>query len=369
MSRPAESGSPAGVADQERLDDRNVTAVTPLVPPRAVKEAAPAASEAATLVRSTRAAIRDLLHGRDARRLLVVVGPCSIHDARAALEYAERLAPVARAAADALVVVMRTYFEKPRTTVGWKGLINDPRLDDSCDVAAGLALARRVLLDVTRAGVACGGELLDPITPQYTADLLAWASIGARTTESQTHREMASGLSMPVGFKNATDGNVQVALDAMESARHPHSFVGIDVDGVTSVVRTRGNPDGHLVLRGGRTASNHRPADVARAAGLARTHGIARPILIDCSHANSGKDPKRQQAVCREVLAHLDDAGPSLLGLLLESNLDEGRQDWKPGATLRYGVSITDACIGWDDTATLLGEIAEAVRRRPPRAA
>jgi len=357
------------VAEPDRIDDRNVTAVSPLVPPRVVREAAPLSAAASELVRSTRTAIRDLLHGRDERRLLVVVGPCSIHDPRSALEYAERLAPLAKTYGDALVVVMRTYFEKPRTTVGWKGLINDPRLDGSCDVAAGLELARRVLLDVNRVGVACGGELLDPITPQYLADLLAWASIGARTTESQTHREMASGLSMPVGFKNGTDGNVQVALDAMESARHPHSFVGIDVDGVTSVVRTRGNLDGHIVLRGGRAASNHRPADVARAAALGRKQGVARPVLIDCSHGNSGKDPARQQAVCREVVAHLDAAGPALLGLLLESNLVEGRQDWAPGAMLRHGQSLTDACIGWDDTATLLGEIADAVRRRTDRAA
>jgi 3-deoxy-7-phosphoheptulonate synthase len=357
------------MAESERLDDRNVTAVVPLVPPRAVKQALPLPPETAEQVGTTRAAIRDVLHGRDPRRLLVVVGPCSIHDPRSALEYAERLAPLARANADALVVVMRTYFEKPRTTIGWKGLINDPHMDGSCDVAAGLELARRVLLDVTRVGVACGGELLDPITPQYLADLLAWASIGARTTESQTHREMASGLSMPVGFKNATDGNVQVALDAMESARNPHSFVGIDVDGVTSVVRTRGNADGHLVLRGGRAATNHRPADVERAAALARKQGVARPVMIDCSHANSGKDPKRQQAVCREVLADIGPSGASLMGLLVESNLVEGRQDWTQGATLRYGVSITDACIGWDDTAKLLVEIADAVRRRPHAAA
>ncbi len=351
--------------ESERIDDRNVTAVVPLVPPRAVRQALPLPPEMAVRVAATRQAIRDILHGADARRLLVVVGPCSIHDPRSAVEYAERLAPLARDHGDALVVVMRTYFEKPRTTVGWKGLINDPHLDDSCDVAAGLELARRVLLDIGRTGVACGGELLDPITPQYVADLLAWASIGARTTESQTHREMASGLSMPVGFKNATDGNVQVALDAMESARHPHSFVGIDVDGVTSVVRTRGNADGHLVLRGGRAASNHRRADVERAAALARTQGVARPVMIDCSHANSGKDPTKQQAVCREILSELEPSEPSLMGILVESNLVEGRQDWKPDAPLRYGVSITDACIGWDDTATLLGEIAEAVRRRP----
>src|SRR6185369_15732816 len=226
----------------ERLEDRNVSAVVPLVPPRAVKQKLPVGAEEAALVRATRGAIRDVLHGRDRKRLVVVVGPCSIHDPAAALDYARRLADVARATRDELVVVMRTYFEKPRTTVGWKGLINDPYLDGSCDVAAGLQLARQVLLDVNRLGVPCGSELLDPITPQYVADLVSWAAIGARTTESQTHREMASGISMPVGFKNGTDGGLQVALDAMVSARHPHTFLGIDVDGLTSAIRTHGTP-------------------------------------------------------------------------------------------------------------------------------
>src|ERR1051326_3479237 len=236
------------VAMAERLEDRNVTAVIPLVPPRAVKEKLPVGEAEAALVRATRAAIRDILHGRDRRRLLVVVGPCSIHDPEAALDYARRLADVARATRDQLVVVMRTYFEKPRTTVGWKGLINDPYLDGSCDIAAGVQLARRLLLDVLRLGMPCGSELLDPITPQYVADLLSWSAIGARTTESQTHREMASGLSMPVGFKNGTDGGLQVAVDAMVSARHPHSFLGIDQDGATSIIRTTGNPVGHVAL-------------------------------------------------------------------------------------------------------------------------
>jgi 3-deoxy-7-phosphoheptulonate synthase len=352
------------VARAEPLEDRNVSAVTPLVPPRAVKTALPLSAAAAERVRLTRAAIRDVLHGRDAHRLVVVVGPCSIHDPAAAVEYAERLATTTRRLDDALVVVMRTYFEKPRTTVGWKGLINDPRLDGSCDVPAGLELARKVLLDVLARGVACGSELLDPITPQYVADCLSWASIGARTTESQTHREMASGLSMPVGFKNGTDGSVQVALDAVVSARHSHVFVGIDQDGVTSVVRTQGNPDRHIVLRGGRAGTNHRPADVARAAALAAGEGIARPIMIDCSHGNSGKDPTKQAAVCREVVEQIrQQPGGPVMGLLLESHLHAGRQDWTPNGTLRYGVSITDACMGWDDTEALLVEIADAVRR------
>ena len=349
----------------ERLEDRNVTAVIPLVPPRAVKEKFPVGPAEAELVRATRAAIRDVLHGRDRRRLLVVVGPCSIHDPEAALDYARRLADVARATRDQLVVVMRTYFEKPRTTVGWKGLINDPHLDGSCDVAAGLQLARRLLLDVIRLGVPCGSELLDPITPQYVADLLSWAAIGARTSESQTHREMASGLSMPVGFKNGTDGSLQIALDAMVSARHPHTFVGIDVDGVTSVIRTHGNPDRHIVLRGGRAQANHHPDDVARAAKLVAGEAVPRPIMIDCSHGNSGKDPARQVRVGREVLAQVRAGQESVMGLLVESNLVHGRQDWAPGASLTYGQSITDACLGWTETEELLREAAAAVAAAP----
>ena len=346
------------------LEDRNVSAVVPLVSPRRVKTAAPLPEAAATCVDETRTAIRDVLHGRDRRRVVVVVGPCSIHDPAAAVEYAERLAGTTRGLQDALVVVMRTYFEKPRTTVGWKGLINDPHLDGSCDVAAGVQLARQVLIDVLRVGVACGSELLDPITPQYVADSLARASIGARTTESQTHREMASGLSMPVGFKNATDGSVQVAHDAMVSAGHPHTFLGIDVDGVTSIIRTQGNPDRHVVLRGGRAGTNHRPADVERAAAIAVRDGILRPVMVDCSHANSGKDPLQQEVVCREVLEQVrSQPGGPIMGLLLESNLFPGRQDWAPDRPLRYGVSLTDACMGWRETETLLGEIAEAVRR------
>jgi 3-deoxy-7-phosphoheptulonate synthase len=345
----------------EPLEDRNVSAVVPLVPPRAVKAKLPVGAGESELVRTTRAAIRDLLHGRDRHRLLVVVGPCSIHDPVVALDYARRLAAVARATGESLVVVMRTYFEKPRTTVGWKGLINDPHLDGSCAVAEGLELARRLLVDVNRLGVPCGSELLDPITPQYVADLLAWAAIGARTTESQTHREMASGLSMPVGFKNGTDGGLQVAIDAMVSARHPHTFLGIDVDGTTSAIRTQGNPDRHVVLRGGRARANHHPEDVAHAAALVAEQGIARPLMIDCSHGNSGKDPSRQLRVCREVLDQVRGGQRAIMGLLLESNLVAGRQDWRPGAPLAYGVSITDACVGWDDTEALLHEAAAAV--------
>ncbi len=271
---------------------------------------------------------------------------------------------VAEANRDRLIVVMRTYFEKPRTTVGWKGLINDPHLDGSCEIAEGLQIARRILLEINELGLPCGGEVLDPITPQYISDLLSWASIGARTIESQTHREMASGLSMPIGFKNSTDGSLRVALDAMISARHPHTFLGISAAGETSMIKTAGNPDRHVVLRGGGKGPNYSPADVARATELVADEGVARPVMIDCSHGNSSKDYTRQPIVCREVLAQLDANRGAVMGLLLESNLQPGRQDWKAGTTLRYGVSITDACIGWEDTETLLGEIAAAARTR-----
>jgi 3-deoxy-7-phosphoheptulonate synthase len=260
---------------------------------------------------------------------------------------------------------MRTYFEKPRTTVGWKGLINDPRLDGSCDIAHGLTLARRILLRLNELRLPCASELLDPVTPQYLADLLSWAAIGARTTESQTHREMASGLSMPVGFKNGTDGSLEGAANALISAAHPHGFLGIDAAGVAALVRTRGNRDGHLVLRGGGGRPNHDPASVADAARRTRALGIERGVLVDCSHDNSGKDPRRQGEVCRAVLAQVAAGSASLLGVMLESHLRPGRQEWGSGASLAYGVSITDACIGWEETEALLRELAEGVRKLP----
>ncbi len=354
---------------REQLEDRNVVDVVPLTSPRALKSAQPMSEKATALVLETRLAIRDILHARDERRVLVVVGPCSIHDREIALEYARRLHPVAQALRDTLLIVMRTYFEKPRTTVGWKGLVNDPHLDGSCDVEAGLRLARTILTDINDLGVPCGSEVLDPITPQYLSDLLSWASIGARTIESQTHRELASGLSMPVGFKNSTAGGLQVALQAMISARHPHTFLGIDTDGATAMIKTQGNPDRHVVLRGGAHGPNHAAADVAHAAELVAAEGVARPIMVDCSHDNSGKDHTRQAAVCREVLAQVRLGRSILMGLLLESNLQPGKQTWAPGRTLDYGVSITDACMGWEETEPLLYEIAGAVAAAPVAAA
>jgi len=344
----------------EQLENQNLSEVRPLIPPKEAKAMLPTSAAAAEVVLRTRRAIRDVLHGRDRRRLVVIVGPCSLHDPEAALDYAERLHRATATSEAELVVLMRAYFEKPRTTVGWKGLINDPELDGSCDVAEGLMMARRLLLRINEMGLPCATEVLDPVTPQYTADLLSWAAIGARTTESQTHREMASGLSMPVGFKNGTDGSLEIALDAMVSASHSHSFLGINSDGLTSVIKTRGNPDRHLVLRGGRGRSNYGPAEVARAAQAAT--GIARGVLVDCSHDNSGKDHTRQGPICREVLGQFRGGQNALMGLLIESNLRPGRQSWEEGTALEYGVSITDACIGWEETEALLGEITETVR-------
>ena len=349
----------------EPLEDLHLEGLEPLISPRELKAKLPMTERAAQQVLDARRALRDAIHGRDARRLVVIVGPCSIHDPDAAREYAGRLAQTAARLADDLIVVMRTYFEKPRTTVGWKGLINDPHLDGSCDVAAGLELARGLLLELSQMGVACASEVLDPFTPQFVADLLAWGSIGARTAESQTHRQLASGLSMPVGFKNGTDGNLEAAKNAMIAASHSHSFLGITPDGRSAVVTTTGNPDRHLILRGGGGRTNFARADVASAAAIAAEQGIARGVMVDCSHDNSGKDAARQGAVCRAVLSELRGAPPgALLGLLIESFLEPGRQTWRKGEPLARGVSITDACIGWSETETLLGEIAQAVRGR-----
>ena len=344
----------------EGLEDHNLLAVEPLVSPGEVKRQLPLPATAASLVGRTREALRDLLHGRDHERLAVIVGPCSLHDRDAALEFAGRLAHVARDTRDQLVVLMRAYFEKPRTTVGWKGLINDPHLDDSCDIPAGLVLARRLLLDIHALGLPCASEFLDPVTPQYIGDLISWAAIGARTTESQPHRLMASGLSMPVGFKNGTDGGMRVALDAVVAAAAPHSFLGVTEEGAAAVVKTRGNPDGHVVLRGGGGRTNYGASDVA---ATAEQLEVPRGVLVDCSHDNSGKDPQRQPIVCREVLGQLRAGTSGLLGVMLESHLEPGRQDWQ-ARPLAYGRSITDACLGWDETEALLYEAANAVQLR-----
>jgi 3-deoxy-7-phosphoheptulonate synthase len=351
---------------ENEIEDVNVTAVVDLRPPREIKSKLPLSEKAAETVLRARRGLRDILAGRDRERLAVVVGPCSIHDADAAFEYAQKLRAEAARHDDHLLVVMRTYFEKPRTTVGWKGLINDPDLDGSCDIDRGLELARRLLVDVNEIGLPCGTEFLDPVIPQYIGDAIAWAAIGARTTESQTHREMASGLSMPIGFKNGMNCNLDVALQAMISAGHPHAFLGIDPEGAAAVVRTRGNPDRHVVLRGGGGRTNYAAEDVRQAADLACGQGIARPVMVDCSHGNSSKDHRRQSVVARDVAATFHGGEGRVMGLLIESNLHEGRQDWdeSKAGELRRGVSITDACIGWEETAALLEELAALANHR-----
>jgi len=346
----------------ERIEDRNLAGIRPLMPPRALKARIPQSVKAAETVVGARNAIRDLIHGRDTRRLAVIAGPCSIHDPEAAVAYARRLKRASEPLQGELVVAMRTYFEKPRTTVGWAGMISDPHLDGSCDVEAGLERARALLLEINELGIACGSEVLDPFTPQYVGDLLCWGAIGARTVESQPHRQLASGLSIPIGFKNGTDGRLDIAHNAMIAARHPHSFLGITADGRSAVVHTSGNPDRHVVLRGGGRRPNFGPEDVASAAALVADEDARRPIMVDCSHGNSNKDHTRQAAVARSVARQFRDGQRALLGLLMESNLEPGSQRWEPGAALRYGVSITDACMGWDETEALLHEIAEAVR-------
>jgi len=333
----------------------------PLPSPRLLRHDLPCPPETAARIRRAREAIRDVLHGRDSRRLVAVVGPCSIHDPAQAMEYALRLARLARDTRGQLVVIMRTYFEKPRTKVGWKGLINDPDLDGSCDGVRGLERARRLLLDINALGLTCAAEVLDPITAPYLEDLLSWACIGARTSESQIHRELASRLPMPVGFKNGTDGNLRTAQDALVAARHPHAFFGIDDDGAPALHRSPGNPDAHLVLRGGGGAPNYDPEVVALAATRARKLGLVRPVWVDCSHDNSNRSHLLQGSVCRHVLDQVRGGQRVIGGLMLESFLEAGSQPFTPGAELRRGVSITDGCIGWNETEELLLAAARAV--------
>jgi 3-deoxy-7-phosphoheptulonate synthase len=344
-------------------DDRHVASYEAIPTPAELRTDLAATAAHRATVETARLDIAGALRGVD-DRMVVVVGPCSIHDPEAAREYAQRLRGQRDALADDLIVVMRTYFEKPRTSVGWKGLIYDPGLDGSSDAARGLRSARQVLLDVTGLGLPCAVEVLDTITPQYQTDLVAWAAIGARTVESQVHRQLASGLSMPIGFKNGTDGSLGGAINALEAAVAPHAFFGVDGAGHSAVVRTTGNPDVHVVLRGGSAGPNHDAATVRSAAERGRAvTGHVRPVVVDASHGNSGKDHRRQAAVVDDVLARWGDPDQGLLGLMLESNLAPGRQDWAPDRPLLPGVSITDACVGWDETVDLLGRCAVAVRR------
>jgi 3-deoxy-7-phosphoheptulonate synthase len=337
-----------------RTQDLHVKEIVRLLTPRELKSQSPTPGAVNAMVAHSRERVVRILRREDPR-LLVVIGPCSIHDEKGALDYAARLNALREKLADRLEIVMRVYFEKPRTTIGWKGLINDPHLDGSQDIETGLKIARRLLLQITGLGLPAATEFLDPIVPQYIADLITWAAIGARTTESQTHREMASGLSMPVGLKNSTDGSLQVAVEAMGAAGHPHSFLGIDQDGVTSIVRTAGNPDTHIVLRGGRAQTNYDAASIRAAEEKLKAENLSPVLMVDCSHANSEKQFARQEDVWRSVIQQRVEGTGSLIGLMVESNIHEGNQPIpKNPAELRYGVSITDSCIGWETTERML---------------
>ena len=344
-------------------DDTRIVAMKELSPPEQVIDDFPITEAATRTVLSARGAIQTILRGED-DRLLVIVGPCSIHDPAAALDYAARLLPLGQALAADLLVVMRVYFEKPRTTVGWKGLINDPGLDDSFRINDGLRAARQLLLTLADRGVPAGTEFLDLISPQYIADLVSWGAIGARTTESQCHRELASGLSCPVGFKNGTGGTIQIAVDAVGSAAHSHHFLSVTKQGHSAIFQTAGNPDCHVILRGGSRHPNYDPESIAETAERLEKAGLRPAIVVDCSHANSGKDPARQATVCRDLAGQVAGGTRAVVGLMLESHLVAGAQKLQPGKPLVYGQSITDACMGWDTTVELLQELAGAVRAR-----
>ena len=345
-----------------KTEDLRIESTADVITPAQVHQEAPISAKAATLVDATRTQIGNILRGAD-DRLLIIVGPCSIHDPIAARDYAARLLALRSELADDLVIVMRVYFEKPRTTVGWKGLINDPELDGSFNINAGLRLARALLLELNEAGVPAGTEFLDVITPQYITDLVSWGAIGARTTESQVHRELASGLSCPVGFKNGTDGSVQIAVDAIRAARHSHVFLALTQDAKSAIFKTSGNRDTHIILRGG-----HEPnydaksvSETAKALGKAQ---LEPTVMIDFSHANSLKDPQRQMVVCTDVSTQVAAGEKHIIGVMIESHLKAGRQDVKPGVPLEYGVSITDGCVDFESTADMLRELAAAVRKR-----
>ncbi|MGZ5131444.1 MAG: 3-deoxy-7-phosphoheptulonate synthase [Caldimonas sp.] len=357
-----EAGSRNSTLDTTRIDDVRIGAVRPLITPALLQERVPVGDDTLAVVETSRAAIAAVLHGAD-HRLVVVVGPCSIHDHDEALEYAGRLTAVADRLSDDLLIVMRTYFEKPRTTIGWKGYINDPHLDGSFAINEGLERARRLLLELTNRGLPTGTEFLDLLSPQYVADLIAWGAIGARTTESQSHRQLASGLSSPVGFKNGTEGSIKVAADAILAARSPHAFMGMTKMGVAAIFETRGNDDCHVILRGGKTP-NYDAASVAAACATLRAAGLREQVMIDVSHGNSAKDPLRQIAVAHDVAGQIAAGDARIVGVMIESHLEAGRQDLVAGVPLRHGVSITDACIGFAETEPLLVALAAAVRAR-----
>lgn len=341
------------------INNINISSIDEILTPDTLKSRYPMAESDTDFVYASRKTIENILSGLD-KRLMVIVGPCSIHDTKAALEYASKLKALSEQIKDKVFIVMRVYFEKPRTTVGWKGLINDPHLDDTFELEEGLEIARKLMLDVTRLGLPIGTEALDPISPQYLSDLVSWSAIGARTTESQTHRELASGLSSPVGFKNGTDGSIEVAINAMLSAKSPHSFLGVNADGKVAIVNTKGNNFGHVILRGGTSGPNHDSVSVSLAQELLQKANLPQNILVDCSHGNSHKNHKLQTAVLADVVQQIKNGNTSLKGVMIESNLFEGNQKFTPSKKedLKYGVSITDACIDWNETEHVLTEIA-----------
>ncbi|GMR20334.1 MAG: 3-deoxy-7-phosphoheptulonate synthase AroG [Gammaproteobacteria bacterium] len=345
-----------------QTDDLRIRSMEEIVPPAALHEEFPSTETAQTTIHNTRQAIHHILHDED-DRLLVIIGPCSIHDPEAAKEYAGKLKVLRDELADDLLIVMRVYFEKPRTTVGWKGLINDPDLNDSCHINKGVRLARSLLLDINNMGVPAGTEFLDPISPQYFADLVSWGAIGARTTESQVHRELASGLSAPVGFKNGTDGTLRIAIDAIRAASTSHNFLSLTKAGHSAIFSTSGNEDCHIILRGGKTP-NYDAASVDEAGKELQAAGLAPRLMIDFSHANSQKQHRRQIDVCHDVARQIASGDERIMGAMIESHLVGGRQDVIAKDNLTYGQSITDACIGWDDSVPLLRELAQAVRAR-----
>jgi 3-deoxy-7-phosphoheptulonate synthase len=345
-----------------RTDDLRIREIKELAPPAHLIREFPCTEKAADTVYAARQAIHRILHGMD-DRLLVVIGPCSIHDPKAAREYAGRLVAERQRHAADLEIVMRVYFEKPRTTVGWKGLINDPDLDGSYQINRGLRLARELLLDVAELGLPAGCEYLDMITPQYVADLVSWGAIGARTTESQVHRELASGLSCPVGFKNGTDGNVRIAIDAIKAAQQPHHFLSVTKGGHSAIVSTNGNEDCHVILRGGK-APNYGAASVEAACQEAARAGLAQRLMIDASHANAAKKAENQIPVCQDVAAQVARGDARIVGVMVESHLVAGRQDLVPGRPLTYGQSITDPCLGWEESVAVLETLAAAARER-----
>ncbi len=343
-------------------DDLRIRNIEPLTPPSKLLSMLPCDEQASETVATSRATLHEILHGRD-DRLAVVIGPCSIHDPVAAMEYAQRLRPLRETFGDTLEIVMRVYFEKPRTTIGWKGLINDPDLDGSFNINKGLRIARGLLRDINRIGLPAGVEFLDTISPQYIADLVAWGAIGARTTESQVHREMASGLSCPIGFKNGTSGDVKIAADAVGAASHPHHFLSVTKEGATAIVATQGNPDCHVILRGGKLP-NYDAAHVEASSQVLHKSGLPAYLMVDASHANSGKNPDNQPQVIDDIARQLEAGEGRIVGVMVESHLVGGRQELVDGATLTYGQSITDGCIDWDTSVAVLERLAAAVRAR-----